>query len=59
MLKEDLVDWVLLQFESMGATPIQLELERLQLSNDTNYLLDFISSCSDLQNYHFHLAFED
>jgi hypothetical protein len=58
MLKEDLINWVLLQFSGMGATPEELAIERLKLFSDTEYLVNFVSSCSPLENHHFHVAYE-
>jgi hypothetical protein len=58
MLKEDLINWVLLQFSAMGASPGELALERLKLYSDTEYLVGFVSACSPLENHHFHVAYE-
>ena len=58
MLKEDVIEWILIQFEAMGATRDELRIERLKLLADTAYAADFLATCTDLADHHFHAAFE-
>ena len=58
MLKEDVVEWILMQFEAMGASPSELRLEKLKLLADTSYAVDFLAICTDLEDHQFHAAFE-
>lgn len=58
MLKEELVAWMLVQFEAMGATKAQLKTEKRLMEISTEYLIGWLCSMSNIDNHLFPSAYE-